>query len=128
MCTQEMENTLMGFQDLTHLLSVLSISIIIGFIGTLLRNCTASGWTDLLVPHEDACTYTFNETLHFVGEVGGILPCKCEIQFLLSMLNLRVTVYSTETSFLLNCVALKVLECHHVFHLVSRFLLVFYLR
>ncbi|XP_034408741.1 secretin receptor [Cyclopterus lumpus] len=32
------------------------------------RNCTASGWTDLLIPHEDACGYTFNETLHFLGE------------------------------------------------------------
>ncbi|XP_056882983.1 secretin receptor isoform X1 [Takifugu flavidus] len=36
--------------------------------GTVHRNCTASGWTDLLIPHEDACTYTFNETLHFIGE------------------------------------------------------------
>ncbi|XP_034720596.1 secretin receptor isoform X1 [Etheostoma cragini] len=32
------------------------------------RNCTASGWTDPLVPHEDACGYTFNETLHFLRE------------------------------------------------------------
>ncbi|XP_071320325.1 secretin receptor isoform X1 [Trachinotus anak] len=36
--------------------------------GTVHRNCTASGWTDPLVPHEDACGYTFNETLHFLGE------------------------------------------------------------
>nr|XP_040032635.1 secretin receptor isoform X2 [Gasterosteus aculeatus aculeatus] len=36
--------------------------------GTVQRNCTASGWTDPLVPHEDACGYTFNETLHFLGE------------------------------------------------------------
>uniref|UniRef100_A0A3Q3FEI7 Secretin receptor n=1 Tax=Kryptolebias marmoratus TaxID=37003 RepID=A0A3Q3FEI7_KRYMA len=34
------------------------------------RNCTADGWTDLLVPHEDACGYTFNESFHFLGEVG----------------------------------------------------------
>ncbi|XP_054479952.1 secretin receptor [Anoplopoma fimbria] len=36
--------------------------------GEVHRNCTASGWTDPLVPHEDACGYTFNETLHFLGE------------------------------------------------------------
>ncbi|KAM4602173.1 secretin receptor-like [Polymixia lowei] len=36
--------------------------------GKVYRNCTATGWTDLLVPHEDACGYTFNETLHIVGE------------------------------------------------------------
>ncbi|XP_071373993.1 vasoactive intestinal polypeptide receptor-like [Centroberyx affinis] len=36
--------------------------------GKVHRNCTATGWTDLLVPHEDACGYTFNETLHFLGE------------------------------------------------------------
>ncbi|XP_013866107.1 secretin receptor isoform X1 [Austrofundulus limnaeus] len=28
--------------------------------GKVHRNCTADGWTDLLVPHEDACGYTFN--------------------------------------------------------------------
>lgn len=55
--------------------------------GKVHRNCTASGWTDLLVPHEDACSYTFNESLHFIGEVGGILAFKCEIKRLLSMLN-----------------------------------------
>ncbi|KAE8278678.1 Vasoactive intestinal polypeptide receptor [Larimichthys crocea] len=32
------------------------------------RNCTADGWSDPLVPHEVACSYTFNETLHFFGE------------------------------------------------------------
>ncbi|KAM8903589.1 secretin receptor isoform 4-T4 [Spinachia spinachia] len=36
--------------------------------GTVRRNCTASGWSDPLVPHEDACGYAFNETLHFLGE------------------------------------------------------------
>lgn len=36
--------------------------------GKVHRNCTARGWTDPLVPHEDACGYTFNETLHFLGE------------------------------------------------------------
>ncbi|XP_008284253.1 secretin receptor [Stegastes partitus] len=36
--------------------------------GKVERNCTANGWTDLLVPHEDACGYTFNETLQFLGE------------------------------------------------------------
>ncbi|XP_030609840.1 secretin receptor [Archocentrus centrarchus] len=36
--------------------------------GKVHRNCTASGWTDLLIPHEDACGYTFNETLLFLGE------------------------------------------------------------
>uniref|UniRef100_A0A3Q0SJK5 Secretin receptor n=1 Tax=Amphilophus citrinellus TaxID=61819 RepID=A0A3Q0SJK5_AMPCI len=39
--------------------------------GKVHRNCTASGWTDLLIPHEDACGYTFNETLLFLGEVGS---------------------------------------------------------
>ncbi|XP_069022433.1 LOW QUALITY PROTEIN: secretin receptor [Embiotoca jacksoni] len=36
--------------------------------GEVHRNCTISGWTDPLVPHEDACGYTFNETLHFLAE------------------------------------------------------------
>ncbi|XP_062301466.1 secretin receptor [Scomber scombrus] len=36
--------------------------------GKVYRNCTANGWTDPLVPHEDACGYTFNETLHFLPE------------------------------------------------------------
>lgn len=39
------------------------------------RNCTAAGWTDPLVPHEDACSYSFNETLHFFGEVGAGWCC-----------------------------------------------------
>uniref|UniRef100_A0A665U422 Secretin receptor n=1 Tax=Echeneis naucrates TaxID=173247 RepID=A0A665U422_ECHNA len=34
--------------------------------GAVHRNCTASGWTDLLIPYEDACGYPFNETLHFL--------------------------------------------------------------
>ncbi|KAA8579568.1 hypothetical protein FQN60_006661, partial [Etheostoma spectabile] len=38
------------------------------FAAEVHRNCTASGWTDPLVPHEDACGYTFNETLHFLRE------------------------------------------------------------
>lgn len=36
--------------------------------GKVHRNCTANGWTDLLVPHENACSYTLNETLHFFGQ------------------------------------------------------------
>uniref|UniRef100_A0A1A8BUE0 Secretin receptor n=2 Tax=Nothobranchius TaxID=28779 RepID=A0A1A8BUE0_NOTKA len=36
--------------------------------GKVHRNCTTDGWTDLLVPHEDACGYTFNESLHFLAE------------------------------------------------------------
>ncbi|XP_059183695.1 secretin receptor isoform X2 [Centropristis striata] len=36
--------------------------------GQVQRNCSVSGWTDPLVPYEDACGYTFNETLHFLGE------------------------------------------------------------
>ncbi|XP_047432481.1 secretin receptor isoform X2 [Mugil cephalus] len=36
--------------------------------GMVHRNCTANGWTDLLIPHEDACGYTFNDTLKFLGE------------------------------------------------------------
>uniref|UniRef100_A0A671YWQ0 Vasoactive intestinal polypeptide receptor-like n=1 Tax=Sparus aurata TaxID=8175 RepID=A0A671YWQ0_SPAAU len=32
------------------------------------RNCTADGWTDPLEPHEDACSYTFNDTFQFFGE------------------------------------------------------------
>ncbi|KAG7241054.1 hypothetical protein INR49_026085 [Caranx melampygus] len=36
--------------------------------GKVHRNCTANGWTDLLIPHEDACGYSFNETFHFLGE------------------------------------------------------------
>ncbi|KAJ3584032.1 hypothetical protein NHX12_014529 [Muraenolepis orangiensis] len=36
--------------------------------GKVRRNCTAGGWSDLLVPHEEACGYTFNDTLHLLGE------------------------------------------------------------
>ncbi|KAM4537692.1 secretin receptor isoform 1-T1 [Fundulus diaphanus] len=36
--------------------------------GIVHRNCTTNGWTDLLIPYEDACGYTFNESLHFLGE------------------------------------------------------------
>lgn len=62
-----------------------NVLIITGCTGKVHRNCTPSGWTDLLVPHEDACSYTFNETLHFIGEVGEIF--KREMKHLLSMLN-----------------------------------------
>ncbi|XP_068165356.1 secretin receptor [Antennarius striatus] len=36
--------------------------------GKVHRNCTANGWTDPLIPHEDACSYVFNESLHFLEE------------------------------------------------------------
>lgn len=36
--------------------------------GKVHRNCTNNGWTDLLIPHEDACGYSFNESLSFLGE------------------------------------------------------------
>uniref|UniRef100_A0A3Q4HBG5 Secretin receptor n=1 Tax=Neolamprologus brichardi TaxID=32507 RepID=A0A3Q4HBG5_NEOBR len=36
--------------------------------GKVHRNCTNNGWTDLLIPHEDACGYSFNESLLFLGE------------------------------------------------------------
>ncbi|XP_028318916.1 secretin receptor isoform X2 [Gouania willdenowi] len=36
--------------------------------GVVHRNCSVSGWTELLVPHEDACGSAFNDTLHFLGE------------------------------------------------------------
>ncbi|KAM8722682.1 secretin receptor [Acanthopagrus schlegelii] len=36
--------------------------------GKLHRNCTADGWTDPLEPHEDACSYTYNDTFQFFGE------------------------------------------------------------
>uniref|UniRef100_A0A3Q3L2M8 Secretin receptor-like n=1 Tax=Mastacembelus armatus TaxID=205130 RepID=A0A3Q3L2M8_9TELE len=39
--------------------------------GQVQRNCTANGWSHLLIPHEDACGYTFNETLSFLGESSG---------------------------------------------------------
>lgn len=38
--------------------------------GLVHRNCTAEGWTDPLVPHEDAC-YTFNDTLLLIREVSN---------------------------------------------------------
>ncbi|XP_034031529.1 vasoactive intestinal polypeptide receptor-like [Thalassophryne amazonica] len=41
--------------------------------GKVHRNCTAEGWTDLLVPYEDACGDTFNETLRFIEDGGGYL-------------------------------------------------------
>lgn len=37
--------------------------------GVVHRNCSADGWTDLLVPHEEACGYNFNKTLPFLGEI-----------------------------------------------------------
>uniref|UniRef100_A0A3B4B5Z0 Secretin receptor n=1 Tax=Periophthalmus magnuspinnatus TaxID=409849 RepID=A0A3B4B5Z0_9GOBI len=39
--------------------------------GKVERNCTVQGWTDLLVPHEEACGYNFNKTLAFLGEVSA---------------------------------------------------------
>ncbi|CAL8290247.1 unnamed protein product [Lota lota] len=36
--------------------------------GEVRRNCTAGGWSDLLVPYEHACGYAFNDTLHFLAE------------------------------------------------------------
>ncbi|XP_030265570.1 secretin receptor isoform X2 [Sparus aurata] len=45
--------------------------------GKLHRNCTADGWTDPLEPHEDACSYTFNDTFQFFGEVA----CKVVLMF-----------------------------------------------
>ncbi|GAA6217913.1 secretin receptor-like [Lates japonicus] len=36
--------------------------------GIVHRNCTANGWTDPLIPHEDACGNPFNETFNFFGE------------------------------------------------------------
>nr|XP_020447814.1 secretin receptor-like isoform X2 [Monopterus albus] len=36
--------------------------------GIIHRNCTDSGWSDPLIPYEDACGYTFNDTLHFLRE------------------------------------------------------------
>uniref|UniRef100_A0A3B4UB54 Secretin receptor n=1 Tax=Seriola dumerili TaxID=41447 RepID=A0A3B4UB54_SERDU len=39
--------------------------------GTVHRNCTASGWTDLLVPHEDACDshlyFSYVKTMYTAG-------------------------------------------------------------
>ncbi|XP_026015638.1 secretin receptor-like isoform X2 [Astatotilapia calliptera] len=45
--------------------------------GKVHRNCTNNGWTDLLIPHEDACGYSFNESLLFLGEA----PCKVVLMF-----------------------------------------------
>ncbi|XP_042261001.1 vasoactive intestinal polypeptide receptor-like isoform X2 [Thunnus maccoyii] len=70
--------------------------------GKVYRNCTANGWTDPLVPHEDACGYTFNETLHFLGEVA----CKVVLMF-------------SNYSILANYSWLLV-EGHFLFTLVSR--------
>ncbi|KAK2856879.1 hypothetical protein Q5P01_005614 [Channa striata] len=39
--------------------------------GRVHRNCTASGWSDLLVPLDDACGIPFNETLNFLGELSN---------------------------------------------------------
>ncbi|KAM9328436.1 vasoactive intestinal polypeptide receptor 2-like [Pholidichthys leucotaenia] len=36
--------------------------------GKIERNCTAVGWTDPLIPHVDACSYSFNETFPFLRE------------------------------------------------------------
>ncbi|XP_067349614.1 secretin receptor [Channa argus] len=38
--------------------------------GEIHRNCTANGWSETLVPYEDACGNPFNETLHFLGELS----------------------------------------------------------
>ncbi|XP_024118039.2 vasoactive intestinal polypeptide receptor-like [Oryzias melastigma] len=34
--------------------------------GKVQRNCTAHGWTELLIPYEDACVFNF--TLHILNE------------------------------------------------------------
>uniref|UniRef100_A0A3Q4HBF7 Secretin receptor n=1 Tax=Neolamprologus brichardi TaxID=32507 RepID=A0A3Q4HBF7_NEOBR len=47
--------------------------ILLLFTGKVHRNCTNNGWTDLLIPHEDACGYSFNESLLFLGEVDSHL-------------------------------------------------------
>uniref|UniRef100_A0A3Q0SP82 Secretin receptor n=1 Tax=Amphilophus citrinellus TaxID=61819 RepID=A0A3Q0SP82_AMPCI len=52
------------------------------------RNCTASGWTDLLIPHEDACGYTFNETLLFLGEVGTMYT----VGYTVSLISLSIAI------------------------------------
>ncbi|KAF3706274.1 Secretin receptor [Channa argus] len=39
-------------------------------VGEIHRNCTANGWSETLVPYEDACGNPFNETLHFLGELS----------------------------------------------------------
>ncbi|XP_072225753.1 secretin receptor [Leuresthes tenuis] len=42
-----------------------------GSEGKVYRNCTVDGWTAPLIPHEDACGYTFNDTLEFIEESSG---------------------------------------------------------
>ncbi|KAK5847544.1 hypothetical protein PBY51_016664 [Eleginops maclovinus] len=62
------------------------------------RNCTASGWTDPLVPHEDACGYTFNETLHFLGESSdshlyfSYVKTMYTVGYTLSLISLSIAV------------------------------------
>ncbi|KAF3857141.1 hypothetical protein F7725_009000 [Dissostichus mawsoni] len=62
------------------------------------RNCTASGWTDPLVPHEDACGYTFNETLHFLGESSdsylyfSYVKTMYTVGYALSLISLSIAV------------------------------------
>ncbi|KAM6945789.1 LOW QUALITY PROTEIN: secretin receptor [Aplochiton taeniatus] len=39
-----------------------------GGSGKVYRNCTVTGWTDPFLPHDEACNYIFNDTLHFLVE------------------------------------------------------------
>uniref|UniRef100_UPI0037E71D6E secretin receptor-like n=1 Tax=Semicossyphus pulcher TaxID=241346 RepID=UPI0037E71D6E len=65
--------------------------------GKVHRNCSANGWSDLLVPHEDACSYTFNETLHFLGEVDyhlyfSYVKTMYTVGYTLSLISLTIAI------------------------------------
>ncbi|XP_061571541.1 secretin receptor [Cololabis saira] len=66
--------------------------------GKVHRNCTASGWTDLLIPDQDACGYTFNETLHFLGEASdshlyfSYVKTMYTVGYTLSLISLTIAI------------------------------------
>ncbi|KAJ0062462.1 hypothetical protein NL108_013447, partial [Boleophthalmus pectinirostris] len=59
------------------------------------RNCTAQGWTDLLVPHEEACGYNFNKTLAFLGETHmyfSYVKTMYTVGYALSLISLTIAI------------------------------------
>uniref|UniRef100_A0A3Q0STU2 Secretin receptor n=1 Tax=Amphilophus citrinellus TaxID=61819 RepID=A0A3Q0STU2_AMPCI len=51
--------------------------------GKVHRNCTASGWTDLLIPHEDACEthlyFSYVKTMYTVGYTVSLISLSIAI-------------------------------------------------
>ncbi|KAM6893738.1 secretin receptor [Xenentodon cancila] len=71
---------------------------VFNFEGKVHRNCTANGWSDLLIPDQDACGDTFNETLHFLGEASdshlyfSYVKTMYTVGYTLSLISLTIAI------------------------------------